>query len=216
MDGLDSPAAFLEFVKDECAIYGVTTIFSDTARVDSGDGILCSGFFSTSMTDPADPRLAVALASPAETWLPILVHEYCHMCQWLDNDPLWQDAEDEVFMGWLTGTKELDPVQLEREFRYTRDMELDCEKRAIRLIKEWQLPISVSHYYKTANAYLSFYAVARDVRSWYEHPIYAVPEILCLMPGDRLLTPRELDSPGQEFTDLVVTHCLKSPIGEPT
>ena len=49
---------------------------------------------------------------------------------------------------------------------YTRDLELDNEKRAVRMIRKWKLSVDVDKYIKGANAYIHFYNWMGYTRRW--------------------------------------------------
>jgi len=53
------------------------------------------GFFQAGF-EPGVNKLCVATGYPREKWLSTLVHEYCHLRQWLDDDPCWDTEID----GW--------------------------------------------------------------------------------------------------------------------
>jgi hypothetical protein len=55
---------------------------------------------------------------------------------------------------------------IEKALAKTRDMELDNEKRSVKLIKKWDLPIDVKVYTKKANAYVQFYNYMYLTRRW--------------------------------------------------
>jgi hypothetical protein len=60
--------------------------------------IRCSGYF-----DEESKELVVAMNNT--DWLGILVHEYCHMTQWLDGVKVWTDGCEglEKVEEWLSG-----------------------------------------------------------------------------------------------------------------
>jgi hypothetical protein len=86
-------------------------------------------------------------------------------------------------------------------------LEYDAEKRSVALIKRWNLPMKIPQYIKTANAYLSFYRLMRDYRTWYTKAPYEVPEIVAMMPT-KFLTIRQLDNPSDEYRRLALKHCV--------
>jgi hypothetical protein len=48
-------------------------------------------------------------------------------------------------------------------------MELDNEKRSVKLIKKWNLPIDTKIYTRKANAYVQYYNYLHHTRRWM-HP----------------------------------------------
>lgn len=130
-------------------------------------------------------------AKDREDWLEILVHEYCHFMQWKENCPEWingfvkkYDCETIIDM-WLNNIIELTEEQLAHYIEATRNVELDCEKRAAKMIVDFCLPIDLSIYTKRANSYILFYEVVKRCRKWNRKgfPPYSCDEIIKRMPG---------------------------------
>lgn len=156
--------AFIQFVKDECKKLGVKTHIKDVKYVKLSPTIKCSGYF-----DDADPKkgaiLAASMGKP--DGLEILVHEYCHLTQWQDGFELWKVAAKAlpVIDEWLEG-KYKRPETLKRAFEIAIGLELDNEKRSVKMIKEWGLSVDVENYVKRANSYLMFYNWLKQTRRW--------------------------------------------------
>jgi hypothetical protein len=107
-------------------------------------------------------ELVVAKKDP--NWLMTLVHEYGHLTQWIDQTKEWKDSYNiDNVDDWLNG-KEVPNIK--KALSVTRDLELDNEKRAVKLIKQWNLPIDVKVYTRKANAYVQFYNYLYYTRSW--------------------------------------------------
>lgn len=130
------------------------------------DSVESCGYFCES---PA--RLAVATGTPMSAWLPIFVHESCHMDQWLEKVPFWSVAEraNNMMDKWLKGKD----YPEEKIYNFLQDiifLEEDCERRAVQKIKDWNLPIDIEKYIKGANLYLFFYLDLMRTRSWSKGP----------------------------------------------
>jgi hypothetical protein len=157
--------AFLEFVKSECKKYGVVCDLRPVSYLKLDGGIKCSGYFDDD--DNKSPKLVVA--TKKKDWLEILVHEYCHMTQWMDQKNgtylNWNSALKSIVVvtDWLTGKNV-------RNIKYhlgaVRDLELDNEKRSVKMIKKWDLGIDLDMYIKKANAYILFYNHILTTRRW--------------------------------------------------
>ena len=95
----------------------------------------------------------------------ILVHEYGHLTQWVDDTPLWKSVEVSmpILDGWLAGTEHPD---IAKHIGNCRDLELDNEKRAVNIIKKFELPIDIPRYRKKANSYVMFYNYMLISRRW--------------------------------------------------
>ena len=141
--------------------------------VEADENITCSGYF-----DEKD----LVVACKKKDWLDILVHESCHMDQFIGKYPLWKDSDKSMlqFDAWLGG-KKVSRKQLVIYVQNVIEMELDCEKRSVKKIKKYNLDIDLNNYRQQVNAYLwSYWATLRD-RKWYPFP-YNKPHIVREMP----------------------------------
>jgi len=154
--------------------FGVSVLLSPDPYVDSGDGIQSGGYFS------GESRLlAVSVGDrPVEAWLGTMLHEYSHLTQWTEGQPVWNAYRGEMW-DWLGGKRIRDP---EGAIRTVQALEADCERRTIRLARELQAPIDLGEYARAANAYLHFHNTMRDTRKWYGDGMgpYMRPDILAL------------------------------------
>lgn len=150
---------FVEWVKDECFEHGVKCVLKNVKYLKLSGNIRCSGYFESGDS----PKLVVAMNR--KDWIEILVHEYCHVTQWVDKIPLWKKSETslEKIDEWLSGGK---VKNIGRHLGIARDLELDNEKRAVALIQEWGLKVDVDHYIRKANAYVQFYNYMGISRRW--------------------------------------------------
>ena len=152
---------FVEFVKKQCLLYGVKLIMKDAPYIKLNKRIKCSGYFD----DGDDMKPVLAVATKRKDWLEILVHEYCHLTQWVDKITLWDKAATSLYYidTWLAGEK---VRNVKRHLAVARDLELDNEKRAAKLLKQWDLGIDVDRYIRKANAYVQFYNYMYITRRW--------------------------------------------------
>lgn len=169
---------FIDTVRRRADQNGVRLILSEEAMLPyMGDPeMLVSGYF----IDRPHLELAVAMGKPLSQWLGVLVHESCHMDQWLESDECWK----EVFMpdgresvdwlnDWVARRMELSEEQLQDVVARCRRVELDCERRAVARIQEYDLPLPIDDYIRKANAYVYFYDFIATSRQWY--PADAAP-----------------------------------------
>ncbi len=149
---------FIEFVKSECKKYGVVLSLRNTRYVKAGEKIKASGYFDESV-----PTLVCAIKK--SDFLPILVHEYAHLTQWVDQIPIWKKSYKSLIKvnEWLCG-KEVRSIK--DHLAVCRDLELDNEKRSVKIIKKHRLPIDVKDYTRRANAYVQFYNYLAISRKW--------------------------------------------------
>jgi hypothetical protein len=150
--------------------FGVSVLLSPTKTVES-DGVQVGGYFDE------DARvLAVATDRQEESWLGVLLHEYCHVTQWVEDTPVWLAYRQEMW-DWLAGKRIKDPRGAVMAVQAT---EADCERRTIRLARELEAPIDLETYARAANGYIHFHNVIADRRKWYRPGIAMTdaPELL--------------------------------------
>jgi hypothetical protein len=144
--------------------FGVAVLVSDTETVDA-DGLHVGGYFDSA---PSIPMLAVATGRPEADWLGVMLHEYSHLTQWAENCTEWRrDTNSMSITDWLEGKS---VSNITKVIKITQDLEADCERRTVRLIKELGANIDVGEYSRRANAYLHFHNVMRKKRKWYKAP----------------------------------------------
>jgi len=153
---------FLEDLRNLCKQNKIKLTFSNYKNVSLGGGMKASGYF-----DIYNRVLSVAKNRPE--WLSTLVHESCHLDQWIENknkpNSLWtkSDIEGEsVLEDYILGKRKRAKTAL----RNVILIELDCEKRAVKKIEEYELPINVHQYIRRANTYLLNYHRYYELREW--------------------------------------------------
>ena len=157
----------------------ITDLYTNAARLSvhiravprkyvSTGNFRCSGYFG----DSPYPVLVWATGVPKEQWLPVLVHESCHMDQWAEGADAWmagydKDGNDltDPFWEWISG-KSVSPRKRIEAMRIARDLELDCERRAIEKICKYKLNIDQEVYAQKANVYLYAYTFMLESRKW--------------------------------------------------
>lgn len=132
----------------------------------------CSGFF-TGNDRTNEKILAVATGKPLKQWLPVLLHESCHMDQYLEDCQEWRnivmpdgtDSSDALFE-WIGGKDCDNPRDLALR---SLQVELDCEKRTVQKIIYFSLEdyIEPLEYIQKANAYVYFYLYVLETRKFY-------------------------------------------------
>ena len=149
---------FVEYVKAKCKLYNIKFELRKVTYLRISGNIHCAGYF-----DGDDKRLVVAWKH--SNWLETLVHEYCHMNQWIEQCPSWVNMGDgpESIDRWLGGEDILD---IDTHISAVRDMELDNEQRSTEVIRKWGLGIDIVGYIKKANAYVYFYNWIKETRRW--------------------------------------------------
>ena len=175
---------YLADLEQKVKTAGVTLVFGaeSTLPYAGQESIQVSGFFIENPT----PTLAVATGKPEDEWLQILIHEGCHMDQYRENSAAWRnntmpDGREAVdwLDQWCAAEIELDEVTLWDIVARAKQVELDCERRALAVIAEYGLPIDPADYARRANAYVHFYSHVAKIRRWNppnEAP-YQLPEV---------------------------------------
>ena len=155
--------------------FGVAVILSPDDHV-MADGLRCSGYFDA---DAKPPVLAVATNRPVDRWLGTLLHEYCHLTQWAENAPVWHADENNDWGDWLAGKA---VRNVKAQLIASRELEADCERRAIRLAREMAAPIDLEMYARAANAYVHFYNTIPETRKWFAkgRTPYEAPDVMAL------------------------------------
>lgn len=157
---LDHPKiqAFIKHIKTECKEAGIKVELRQVRYLLLGQGMKCSGYF-----DEANKKLVVAMLNPVS--VEVLVHEFGHFTQWRERTQIWKDAEWAMMHieEWLGGKTKRN---IEKWISLSRDLELDNEKRTVKLIKDFKLPINTKKYTRSANAYVLFYNWMLTSRKW--------------------------------------------------
>lgn len=169
---MDLPSAvkkYIDHVSDTAHQHGVKLNLIPQNRIPYGtcENLLVSGYF----IDRPIRELAVGTDKPLTDWLGILVHEACHMDQWIEQAAVWNDiiVEGREAVDWIDdwcqGKDDL-PMPIENLIDRARNVEWDCERRAHAAIVKNDLPIDPHHYAQKANAYVYFYNHLLKTRAW--------------------------------------------------
>jgi hypothetical protein len=175
---------FVDFVKKETMNNGIKCILSLSKYViiKSEGNVRCNGYF-----DDDKRVLKCAINKPLEDWLPILVHEFSHFEQWKYQCKIWADYDNaecaSLFFDWVNG-KESNLDLVKKSYLLIKELELDCELRAINNITRFKLPIDLDFYIRKSNAYVLFYDCVFFNRKWYKSgkAPYENADILSSMP----------------------------------
>ena len=150
---------FLELVKKDCKANCVKLNITKGKYVKL-NSFKCGGYFDG---DGDKPMLVVA--GGREDFKAILAHEYCHLTQWVDKIKIWDKSSPslEILNSWLEGEE---VKKIKKHAGICRDLELDNEIRSSKIVKKYDLGISVGKYIKRANAYVLFYNYLLVSRKW--------------------------------------------------
>ena len=182
-DDITKIKSFIEDLKIYTKENNIKLILSPEKGVQfSEGGILCNGYF-----DDITSTLACALGKDVSQWLVILLHESCHMDQWVEKVPEWtENVGMDNIEKWLNGDDSVNMNNIDNEIRTSIIVEVDCEKRTVEKIKKYGLDsiINIDEYIQKSNAYVLFYLWMRKNRKWYtigKEP-YNIPDVVDIMP----------------------------------
>lgn len=167
---------FVQYVKEQCALYGIKCVIRPVKYVKLSRNIQCGGWFDES-------EKVLVCASNRPDFLQILVHEFSHLTQWVEKCKPWVRGINGIGYvdEWLSGK---DVPNIRKHLAYSRDLELDNEKRSVKHIKKFNLSIDVEDYIRRANAYVLFYNRLFITRKWAtnKNSPYSNPLIYNKMP----------------------------------
>jgi hypothetical protein len=121
----------------------------------------CSGLFYMDAND--NPIIKVAKGGlKEEEWFGVLIHEYSHFIQWRDDTRVWNKYCDyDITYSQIL----LKPEKYKKELLALMNLELDCEKRAFKIIKNNNL-FNYKDYAQNANSILYKYAFLYNYNTW--------------------------------------------------
>ena len=167
---------FVQYVKEQCAMYGIKCIIRPVKYVKLSRNIQCGGWFD-------ETEKVLVCASNRPDFLQILVHEFSHLTQWVEQCEPWLKGINGIGYvdEWLSGK---DVPNIRKHLAYSRDLELDNEKRSVKHIKKFGLSIDIEDYIRRANAYVQLYNWMYYTRRWStnSNSPYRNPRIIAAMP----------------------------------
>lgn len=190
-NGVKAVAKFLGHIEEQCEENNVALIYHPSDFIGPER---CRGYFAEP-EGGGEGELKVAVKNDISDWFPVLVHEYCHLLQWIDKEPTYKactigkEGDAGTFMDyWLEKQVDLDDDKRSEYFKKVREMELNNERRAVDIIKIWNLPINLNRYIRQASAYIYFYIAAEKFQCWYDPKanMFSDPELMATMPCDNL------------------------------
>lgn len=156
-----------EFIKNECALYGVKAIFTPYKRVKIGKNSFCSGYFD-------DYNKILKVATKHKAWVGVALHEYCHLMQWAENVDVWKNMfnskkEDKItlFDEWLSNNEKINMKTVKAWAKSIMLLEKDCEKRAYDLGRSLGFDLFNEDYIRSANVYVLSYNLQVKYRRWF-------------------------------------------------
>ena len=168
---------FINFVQEDCLLHGVQLILHPSDKIELAENFNVSGYWS-------EEDRTLNVATHHDEWLTTLAHEYGHFCQWKDG----KFSDQKTFNAyvnydeWIVGEKELSREELDAACKQIQKCELDCEKRATKLIKKFKLSNNVQEYIQKSNSYVLGYEASKRIRKWFKVSPSRIKELNKLMP----------------------------------
>ena len=152
---------FIKTVRDKCVKHNIFFLSKNTVKL-KVNGINVGGYFNEEANGDFKGTLATALKCP--DYMDILVHEFSHMEQYIEKTNIWKGANQCGPMDdWLLGK---DVKNIEERIDQVKWLELDCEKRTVKNMIKYNLPVNISSYIQKANSYILFYNYIKETRLW--------------------------------------------------
>lgn len=150
-----------------------------------------------------------------DNFLSVFVHEASHLDQLLDKTSLWhhphlRDGRDE-FDIWNTLLRKRHPIKCKRAWKKTCELEIDCDKRAIKKIKKYNLPINLNEYIRWANSYHSSYYYFYKFNCFYDvnYIPYEDDNIKQLFTDKKILDIEEIWKENKQLGEYIKKHHKK-------
>jgi uncharacterized protein YneR len=159
---------FEKFVREYCELHRKKIIIKPTKHLRS-NGVKYGGCCDGN---------SMQVASKNPLFENIFVHEFSHMTQAVEEIDLWYDYGDI----WEPLAENRISIASWDEFMKVIALERDCERRALKFIRQFNL-CSEEDYALKANTYLYYYQYVFLTKNWNQKKsIYGCPEVNALMP----------------------------------
>ncbi len=152
---------FIHHVRCHLEEYNFKLIFANSYQVNTGAGHRCTGYFD-------DQRRIIRVAKKSSNWLETLVHEYCHFLDYLESSRSNLEKEEKALAlceDYIKGSISCSP-RVHNAFLTVAHMEWKCDRRAVKIIQDWNLPIDIEKYIREANLYVYLYHLYRKYRTF--------------------------------------------------
>jgi len=198
---------FIDKIKKETSKRGIKTRLKNKKYV-IVQGSNISGYF-----DYGDKyEIVCTINKSMNKWLSSLVHEFSHYEQWRDSVYAWtasfigEDDASTLFFDWIDKKKEFSKNKISEIIRKTKIAEIDCDKRSVKNIKKYKLPLDISTYIQKANSYILFHNYAGIRRKWWKknHAPYELKEVYSQFPKRFLKNYTKI---AQKYVDLFDQYC---------
>jgi hypothetical protein len=164
-----SAKRFLKHVRQTCKKHGVSFKIGRGKLIRMRPyGFMVAGYF-----DEDEKVLVCSKGTSQESFLSILVHEFAHLLQWIENEKTYclcghvkyGNVQNAICM-WISNELTIKDSLVRS---YTKKMiacELNAERRAVKLIKQFNLPINLDEYSSSASAGLFTHLMTAKTKQW--------------------------------------------------
>lgn len=162
---------FEEYARDYCRKHGktITLVPRKTVSQEQFKDFKCSGFCD-------GDEMVIATKNP--NFHSVFIHEFAHLTQAVERIPMWYESGD-IWSALQKGKVSLGQWD---EFVKVIAVERDCERRAINLIKKFNIT-SPEIYARNANIYLYYYQYVFLTKRWSRRKsLYECPRLHDLVP----------------------------------
>lgn len=154
----------VRLIEKKCEKHSVSLDIRDVSYVKL-DSSRCGGYF---LPEKDDLKIVVAKKDIGKKdYRSTLLHEYCHLTQYLDKCEAWERGLKSlsIMQEWLEG-KDFSKKEIKKHLSNCRDLELDNDKRAAKMLNKYNIGISKKDYIRKANADILFYNWMLETRKW--------------------------------------------------
>lgn len=154
---------FIKMATEELTMDGFEVVLQNSHSMDG-----CSGWFNHESKE-------FRVAKKSKNFFETFVHEYCHYLQWKHSPIFWNRSVNGYlnYVNFLFNKRRYTKKYIEQSFADVLAIEHDCEFRAIKLIKDFELDVDVEKYARFANLYLWHYQFTLAFRKWLVRPLYS-------------------------------------------
>lgn len=150
--------------------YGVSVDLCNTkkVKVEGEDDSWSHGYWDDG--NNKDLVLKCAVKREPEKWLSVFAHEYCHFLQWKERCDVWHANRKITGAEWseIIHNIPMREKRINHIITTVRNIELDCEKRTVKLFRKFKIPKRfIRDYIKNANIYIFYQTYLLEYRRWY-------------------------------------------------
>lgn len=202
---------FLEYANSTCEDSGVAIEVADCTHFVLNNQKVFAYFEPPSLGPPLRiGTIYIATQSSYPDPLHRLVHEFGHFTQWSEGAKVWliRRYMYERYVDIASRKKKIPNNERAGVRRSIRALELDCEQRAVALIKAWDLPLDVEAYTQYANAHIWWHTLAIEhAASGIRRPFHTPP----IDPSIVMLCPKEFLDDYDDVPQFFRDACAKKP-----